>query len=511
MSEKLTDSINRRTVKVPFNRVEGDLDIRVELSAGQVTDAWVSGTMFRGFETMMQGRGPLDGLVITPRICGICSTSHLHAAALALDQLTGVEVPGNATRLRNVTQMAEHLQSDLRHLFLMFAVDFAEPCYRTRSFYPQAVERYTPFKGTTLLEVVRQTRRILEIVAIIGGQWPHSSFMVPGGIVSLPSRSDLRQCRVLVAQFRQWFEQQILGGTLQQWQQVTTVVELEAWCREPARQPAELPLLLAIGRELELDRSGIGHACYLSYGSLPLPADEQQGHLFAAGFWRQGELQPFSQNRITEDVASSWFAQGRPGSPLLCAPLPDVDKGGDAYSWVKAPRYQQSPAETGALGELLIAGNPLLRDWLDSRGESTLVRELARIVRCAELLPVMERWLQEAADGGKFYQQPVEIKTGSGIGLTQASRGALGHWVRVTDGEIAHYQIVSPTSWNASPRDARGVPGPLEKALIGTPVADELHPIELGHVVRSFDPCLVCAVHTFSNGEPRSRLRIGLA
>jgi hydrogenase large subunit len=511
LSEKTAGGSGPRTLRVPFNRVEGDLDIRVEIKDGQVSEAWVSGTMFRGFETMMIGRGPLDGLVITPRICGICSTSHLHAAALALDRLSAAEVPGNATRLRNVTQMAEHLQSDMRHLFLMFAVDFTDSSYQNRKFYSRAGERYTPFKGSTLIEVVRQTRRILEIVAIIGGQWPHSSFMVPGGIVSLPSASDLRQCRILVAQFRQWFEKQVLGGDLQLWQQVTSADALEAWCREETRHQAELPLLLAINQELGLDRSGAGHGCYLSYGSLPLPADERDGHLFAAGFWQQGVLGPFNQKHITEDVTNSWFAASNIGAPLLSAPLPLMDKPGGAYSWVKAPRYQLSPAETGPLGELLIAGNPLLSDWINRRGESVFVRELSRVVRCAELLPTMERWLQEAADGGRFYLEPAVITTGSGFGLTQASRGALGHWLRVIDGQIAHYQIISPTSWNASPRDSRGVHGPLEQALLGTQVTDPQHPVELGHIVRSFDPCLVCAVHTYHQGEKRSRLRIGLA
>lgn len=154
--------------------------------------------------------------------------------------------------------------------------------------------------------------------------------------------------------------------------------------------------------------------------------------------------------------------------------------------------------------------DPLIVDWIKNYGESTLARELARIVRCAELLPTMERWLHEAQEGKRFYHQPANIVNGSGIGLSQASRGALGHWVQIEDGQISHYQIISPTSWNASPRDNRGVHGPMEQALLGTPVANEEHPIELAHIVRSFDPCLVCAVHTYRNGDHRSRWRIGM-
>ena len=117
------------TINVPLNRVEGDLEVRAEVRDGAVVDAWCSGTMYRGFETIMVGRGPLDGLVITPRICGICSTSHLTAAALALDAISGAVPPPEAVALRNVAMLTEHVQSDVRQAFLMFAADFANPRY----------------------------------------------------------------------------------------------------------------------------------------------------------------------------------------------------------------------------------------------------------------------------------------------------------------------------------------------------------------------------------------------
>jgi hydrogenase large subunit len=83
-----------------------------------------------------------------------------------------------------------------------------------------------------------------------------------------------------------------------------------------------------------------------------------------------------------------------------------------------------------------------------------------------------------------------------GVGLTEAARGALGHWLRVERGRIAHYQIVAPTSWNFSPRDAAGTPGALEAALVGAPVLPgETTPVAVQHIVRSFDPCMVCTVH----------------
>ncbi|TAN66808.1 MAG: Ni,Fe-hydrogenase I large subunit, partial [Magnetospirillum sp.] len=125
----------RKILDIPVNRVEGDLELRLEVADGVVVDAWSAGTMFRGFERLLVGRGALDGLVVTPRICGICSTTHLMTAAKALDAVAGAKVPDNGIRLRNLSLMVEHVQSDVRHGILMFLVDFANPAYRALPLY----------------------------------------------------------------------------------------------------------------------------------------------------------------------------------------------------------------------------------------------------------------------------------------------------------------------------------------------------------------------------------------
>ena len=91
-----------------------------------------------------------------------------------------------------------------------------------------------------------------------------------------------------------------------------------------------------------------------------------------------------------------------------------------------------------------------------------------------------------------------ELENQLGHGLIEAPRGALGHWANIKDDKISSYQIITPTAWNASPRDAEGVRGPLEEALIGTRVENPDNPLEVYHVVRSFDPCLVCTVHAIA-------------
>ncbi len=143
------------------------------------------------------------------------------------------------------------------------------------------------------------------------------------------------------------------------------------------------------------------------------------------------------------------------------------------------------------------------------RGVSPLARELARLIRSAELLPVALRWLRDSDPVKGYYLEPPTITKGRGLGIVQASRGMLGHWLEVADDRIESYQMITPTSWNASPHDDRGQPGPMEKALLGAEVSDPENPYELGHIIRSFDPCLVCAVHSLHKGKHHV-LRLGV-
>ncbi len=507
----------RTICDIPLNRVEGDLEIRVEVEDGVVVDAWSAGTMFRGFERLLVGRGALDGLVVTPRVCGICSTTHLTAAAKALDAVAGVTPPDNGLRLRNLALMTEHIQSDVRQTVLMYMVDFANPAYRALPLFDEAVSRFAPFTGSDAVDTLRETKRVIELIAVIGGQWPHSSFMVPGGVTYAPPLPGLMQCRHILAHYRAWYERRVLGCSLDRWAEVTSPAGLDLWLDEaPAHRDGIVGFLLRFGRAVGLDRIGGGHGCYLSYGGLDMPVEtgvRRPGPtLIPAGLVAGGARRDFDQALVAEHIAASWYTGYEGGrhpfdgvtQPYACG------SEGAKYSWSKAPRYDGRPAETGQLAEALVAGSPLF-SALVADGANALARQLARIVRPALLLPVMEAWLDEvvATAGAESYRAPAPIVDGDGVGLTQAARGALGHWVRIRGGRIAHYQIVTPTAWNGSPRDSVGVRGPWEEALIGVPLRDPANPIEAGHVVRSFDPCLVCTVHALRKGRTLGRVRLG--
>ncbi len=512
---KITKGIN-----IPLNRAEGDLEINVEIEGGIITEAWSAGTLFRGFEGMMRGRGALDGLVMTPRVCGICSITHLTAAVEALDAIATVTPPDNARRLRNLALMVETVQSDVRQAILMFMADFANrEAYADHPLAADASRRYQPLAGRAALEVIRESKRLVQVMAIIGGQWPHTSFMVPGGVTSVPEISKLLQCRIIVERFCSWYERSILGCSIDRWLAIQSVSDLDAWLDEsPSHQESEVGFFIRFSRQAGMHTLGKGPNRYLSYGNLPLPLDTEvqgtDGRMTAAGFAASTTVIPFEGSKITEDVSHAWYEQGAiPLHPFSGRTKPYASgQSGRLYSWVKAPRYGDEVVETGPLAEMIVAGNPLFCDMIEKDGPSVMARQLARMVRPTGLLPSMAVWLNELVErrGDSFYHSVRSMPDGQGAGMIQAARGALGHWVKIQDEKITHYQIITPTAWNGSPRDEQGRRGAWEDALIGTPIKDSKNPVEAGHVVRSFDPCLVCAVHCLKKGETRGAVNDGL-
>jgi Ni,Fe-hydrogenase I large subunit len=490
---------------IPLNRVEGDLEIQLEIEDDVVCDARSVGTMYRGIENLMTGRGPMDSLVITPRICGICTTSHLNAAAKALDMAYGVQVPDNAQRLRNVTLLVEQLQNDIRHAVFLFMPDLTHPRYAGQPLYAEAMRRYQVLKGEATRQAVVETQKLIEIIAILGGQWPHSSFMVPGGVVSVPTVSDIVHCRHILRNFRKWYEQRILGCTLDVWNSIDSWQALKTWLvQAPNHYNGEVGFFIRYGLDLKLESLGRGQDTFLSFGGpdAPPPVQPEPGgepyRAVEAGFFSSEGLAVLDPALIAEDITSSFFKDD-----IACrhpyegrTVTDDADPHERQYTWAKAPRYDGRPAECGPLAEMLAAGRPLFAERVRAWGGNVLLRQLARMVRPAVILPAIDQWLAAmTVCKSAFFEDYAKRVTSRGYGLVSAPRGALGHWLTIQDGVVANYQVITPTAWNASPRDAQGVRGPWEEAMVGTTVQNIRHPLEVEHIVRSFDPCLVCTVH----------------
>jgi ferredoxin hydrogenase large subunit/hydrogenase large subunit len=253
---------------------------------------------------------------------------------------------------------------------------------------------------------------------------------------------------------------------------------------------------------------GIARGCgnFLAFGAFHETNDGSQ-RLLPSGALVDGELQEVDQSQIVEDVAWSYFSSGSGLHPDAGETTPQAHKP-DAYSWLKAPRYGGRVMEVGPLARVLVAhrrNHPAIQPLVDAalqtlgRPMSDLVsvmgRHLARALECQVLVARTEEWIEAITPDAPTLNRFTRPANGAGYGLTEAARGALGHWLQVTNSKISRYQCVVPTTWNCSPRDDAGQPGALEQALVGTPIADPAHPIEAVRVVRSFDPCVSCAVH----------------
>jgi len=499
---------------VDLNRVEGDLEIGLTVEDGVVVAARAVGTLYRGFEQILVGRAPRDAMVITPRVCGICGTAHLYAAALALEHVWGLPVPPNATRIRNLCLFAEGLQSDIRQTFLFFAPDFCQDRYRQHPWFDEALAAFEPFRGRAYLETLAVTRQVVRIVAEFGGQWPHSSYMVPGGVTCPPEPRRLLACGAALDAARTWYESRVVGAPLDEWLALDSAEALFAWLELPGHANSALGLLSRVARSLDLHRRGIGTPHMLSFGAGCDPerwGPPYDAHLSRAGFFDgdSGEIAPMDQVRINEHVRYSWFRPYVDGRhPWQGETVPDYRPGTDGYTWAKAPRYGDKVVQTGPLAELLIAGDELIRDLYRREGGNAWLRQFARVRRIGVALRQARRMLDELAGhlGEAHILAPAagSERDGQGFGLVMAARGALGHWITLRDGLIERYQIVTPTAWNASPRDSAGQPGHWEQSLVGLKVADEDDTAEIAHIIRSHDPCLVCTVHFL---DPGRRLR----
>jgi hydrogenase large subunit len=306
-------------------------------------------------------------------------------------------------------------------------------------------------------------RKAHEMGAIFGGRLPHSPALVPGGCSQpLPDNASsmrkIAEFRRLLAEVREF---------------IARVYVPDVYFLSEA-----FPEYAKIGR-------GCGNL--LAFGVFNLDGEGSK-KLFRGGCVTGGQDQPVDAAKISEHVKFARYTAASGNlHPAAGATEPAAAKAG-AYSWIKAPRYEGLTCEVG----------PSARMWINGdyrRGISVMDRLTARALEARKIADAMAAWVGELRPGKATAARVSYPAAGAGAGLAEAPRGALGHWVQFRDGAIERYQVVTPTAWNASPMDDTGRPGPIEQALVGTPVADPNEPIELLRVVHSFDPCTACSVH----------------
>jgi hydrogenase large subunit len=477
------------TIVDPVTRIEGHMKVQVTIDTvggkQQVTDAQCTGTQFRGFEKILVGRDTKDAPYITQRICGVCPVSHGTAASLAIEHAAGVTVPTNARILRNLVLGANFIQSHILHFYLLAALDYITP---------PASAPWTPVWNVDLMRsssmqqiatdfttAVTMRREAHEMAAILAGRMPGLSAIQAGGFTTKPTSS-------MISKFTGYL------NTLIGFINNNYVPDVQ----------------LLSSAYSDYHQIGKGPGNLIAYGVFDLDDTSNPSRLLKRGVvynTANTTVKTLSTSSITESVTNSWYDNSTNNLTPMKGSTVTVDPATkpSAYSWLKAPRYKNLPCEAG----------PLARMWVNGdyrQGISVMDRHMARALEAQKVADAMLGWLDQITEGASEYTPVTAPFSKSGEGLTEAPRGALGHWLTTSpsttlapNGQtaIGSYQVITPTCWNASPKDTSGVRGPLEAALIGTPVTVAAQPVEVLRVVHSFDPCMSCAVHVMRpDGKP---------
>lgn len=501
----------------PVTRIEGHLAIEVEVEGGKVKNAWSKGTMFRGLEVLLRGKDPREASYVTDRVCGVCTGSHQWASALALDDAFHANVPDGGRLVRNLILGAIWLHDHPLHFYHLSALDYLDvmavaqykgndpglnqvkdklvklvqmkdtspltPRYEPDEFCVTDPEIVTTAVAHYLkaLEIQAKAKRM---AALLGGKVPHNAAIVVGGATVYPELQ-------LLAQFRSHL------------QEVADFIE-NIYIKDV--------LLFGTGPLLPLAKAGVGDSGgnYLSYGGFANSSAKTDLHL-PAGVIIDNQFDKVSQvstNMILEHVSHAWYDNNSPLNPAEGQTSVNPNKS-QGYSYIKAPRYDGRAMEVGPLARTLISKPAEFMQLLQQGVKpGAVARHAARAIETVRLAKQLFKWLDQLENMVALGQCKIhdtsawEVpKNSQGAGLTEAPRGALGHWLKIVDQKIDNYQLVVPSTWNLSPRDDNGGMGPVEKALIGAPVPDVNNPLNVVRIVRSFDPCISCAVHII---EPNS-------
>lgn len=316
---------------------------------------------------------------------------------------------------------------------------------------------------------------------------PHNMGIIPGGVTSVPTVDNMTSFLWRLKELQEFIDN------------------------------VHLPDVLAVAQAYP-DYLEIGRGCgrLLAYGSYELDGKEadltKRNRFFKPGITSTDlSFSEFNPGKIAEEVKHSWYADSMTGKhPSQGDVILDEEKKG-AYSWLKSPRYAGMAFEVGPLARIMVnyvSGHAEVKKLVDSALRqlnlkpssmfSVMGRILARALETKLIADSMASWILELKPGEPAYISYELPEEGMGMGLVGAARGALGHWIEIKERKIANYQVITPSTWNISPKDDRDQPGPMEQAIIGTKIRDEGNPFEIVRIVRSFDPCLACSVHLIS-------------
>lgn len=439
----------------PLTRISGFLEINAEVEQNKIIDARAQGVLYRGFEKMLKGRPPLDAIFFTERICGICSVAHSYASALALEEALHIFVTRNDSYIREIIHGFEFIQNHLRHFYLMVFPSFVWIKNLPVADGVQYVDYRIPEDKNRRLEehyaqAIEAARLAHEGQAVLGGKAPHNHGIFAGGVTADISAYKLTKVKTIVLRLLSFVSTAML-------EDLQTIAQYYP----------------------EYYHMGASYPNFLSYGVFD--NEEPEISYVKPGVLVNGIRYDFQPEAITSQIRYAWYKDNASQDE------PDPAKPG-AYTFIKAPRYNDLPMEVGPLARMLISGNY-------QGGHSCMDRIAARVMEAQRILRIMEQLVDRIELMPNNQREYLIPFASGGSGFIDTTRGALAHFIDIRDQVIDRYFIITPSNWNLSPKDDKGRPGTIEKALIGTVLQDVHNPVEIGRIVRSYDPCVSCATH----------------
>lgn len=546
----------------PVTRIAGAMDFHttLDLANRRVVDARASAAAFRGYEVLLRGRDPREAMEISSRVCGVCGGVHSTTSSMALDMALPVVPPPLGIIARNIAQASELLYDHILHICLLAGPDYsarmcarAEPTIWRRAQSTAAphaavhgkatiadiMTALNPLDGELYLDSFARTRPGMEMVSAMVGNYPHPTTMVPGGINVILTRENFTKVQGLAGELLDFVKRLILlfDDLMRFYEEARPefsamgersanlicfgryddvesydgrYATMDHWASARSHPPGVL--IDGILRTTSLRAINLGieefvdHSFYERWGGNTVPADPSGGPL--------SPFHPWNKETIPKPTGRDWK---------------------ERYTWSTAPRWDREVVEAGPIARnWMLALKGVAAPWnglLEATGRSvrftlprgkhlpemefewsiparlnTIERNRARVyhlgITWLQVFLDCQRGLALLRRGERRVWTPSEIPDqGTGAGFWEASRGALGHWITLDGKVVRNYQMITPSAFNASPRDPWGRPGPYEEAAINTPILEEFRRdeefvgLDVMRTVRSFDPCMPCAVH----------------
>lgn len=459
----------KKTITIdPITRISGFLETKVQVEENTITNAETSGLLFRGFEKMLKTRQPLDAIYFTERICGICSTAHAMASTLALEDALKVQVDVNDLYMRDLIHGFEFIQNHLRQFYNLTVPSYVKmpkvsPLYSNQYSDYRIPKEQNEKIANHSIQSIKYSRLAHEGLAVLGGKAPHSHGIFVGGVTVNIDAYKLEKVKSIIAQLKEFINNVMIEDM-----QVISKYYSDYF------------------------KIGESYNNFMSYGVFDNYDDPEISYV-KPGVLINGKKQSFDKSKITENILHSWYISDKENENPTENTIDEIDlTKKEGYSFIKSPNYDGYSMEVGPLARLKLTGEY-------KGGSSCMDRNSARVLETKKIIGIMEGLANRVKlirSNQRVYDIPDES---FGIGLIDTTRGALGHWVKIENKLIKYYNIITPTVWNMSPKDERGRFGVGEKALIGTEIKNIKEPIEVGRIMRSFDPCVSCATHVIND------------